>query len=551
MSRSVQVEFGYVCRVNDAQTRGADARLHRLVEAITRHTRLDHPAGRIELAETHISLILMTGPFAYKFKKSVKLRFLDFSSLALRKRYCEEECRLNRRTTPELYAGVAVFTGDEHRPVLNGTGPVLEYAVKMVRFPARSEWRHALADGRLEACHVDSLATRLAEFHRDAPRVSAGYPGSAACIRQQALDNFSPFREPAQPAGIDPAELNRLADWTAAAAGELHGVFASRQREGYVRDCHGDLHVGNILLIDGAPRLFDCIEFSENLRVIDVMSEVSFLFMDLDAAGRADFAWRLLNDWLQHTGDYSGLAVFRFYLAYRAMVRAGVSCIRLGQPGLDTAQRAAAREDINRYLGEAGKWTRPGGGRLLITHGLSGSGKSWLARRLAERLGAVQVRSDVERKRLQGLPATHRATESAGEGLYRTEITAETYQRLAAAAEAILEAGFTAIIDAAFLKRAQRAELLEVARERRLPFLILDCAADPSILKSRLGQRLAAGIDASDADAAVLDWQLRTREELTADELAYALPIDTGQTVDTDAIVRKIQSLTIPGTNCK
>jgi len=531
---------------------GDSTELQALLESIREYTRFDHPVNRFETAETHISLILLTGPVAYKFKKPVNLGFLDFSTLEKRKRCCEEEVRLNRRMTPELYLGVVGFTGHPAHPELQGDGDVIEYAVKMVQFPKYSELKYVLDDGRLTPVHIDDLAKHLAEFHAGS-LVEAGihYPGTSSCIQQQVTDNFRAFRSAMTGSGKNKEKLGTLEDWSLEMLATLQWEFKLRKRNGHVRECHGDLHLDNIILFEDRLRLFDCIEFSRDLRVIDVMSEVAFLFMDFDARDRAGIAWRFLNGYLQHTGDYPGLSVLRFYLVYRAMVRAKVGCIRLDQQGITLDEREYELKNVQNYIDQAVKYTKSAGKTLLITHGLSGSGKTWVSQQLLENLGAVRIRSDVERKRLYeltiesetGSPVSAPGSPLEG-GMYSREKSSQTYLWLQFMAKKVLDAGFPVIIDAAFLKAQHRLQVQKFAKDNMVPFVILDFQADYATLKSRVDARWKEGKDVSDADSKVLEWQIKNQEHLDGDELRYAITIDTDATVDIDDIMRKIHAST-------
>jgi len=287
-----------------------------------------HPVAGVRVLETHISWVLLTGEYAYKIKKPVGLGFLDFSSLELRRHYCEEELRLNRRLAPELYLDVVEIRGTPGAPRIGGEGPLLEYAVRMREFPQAALASRALASGAFGAAEVDALAALVARFHEGALRAPESERfGSPDVVLADALQNFEQLL-PLVKSAPDDRALRELRLWTKrefAARGE---ALAARRKQGFVRECHGDLHLRNIVLLDGRPVPFDCIEFNAELRWIDVMSEVAFLAMDLEDRGRRDLAWRFLGRYLEATGDYAGLAVLPFYLVYRALVRAKVHLLR-------------------------------------------------------------------------------------------------------------------------------------------------------------------------------------------------------------------------------
>ncbi len=326
--------------------------------------------------------------------------------------------------------------------------------------------------------------------------------------------------------------LGRLRGWSVAQGDALREVFAARQRDGFVRECHGDLHLGNIVLLDDTPVPFDGIEFSATLRWIDVISEIAFTVMDLLQRGWPQLAWRFLNAYLENTGDYSGIGVLRFYLAYRAMVRAKVAAIRANQE--DPAQAEKEQAACRSYLALAHDCLTRRRLALIITHGLPGCGKSTFAQIALERLGAIRVRSDVERKRLFGLDALADSRSQTGAGIYGEEATRRTYARLHELARNLIAAGFPVIVDAAFLRHAERESFYALAREMGVPFIIASLRTDGAILAQRLAQRSSRGDDASEADAAVLRTLQAVQEPLQNKELAAAVIFTNNG--DTDAL---------------
>jgi aminoglycoside phosphotransferase family enzyme/predicted kinase len=520
------------------------ATLPPLIAALHEPRRYDHPVERVTLVETHISWVLLTGRYAYKVKKPLDLGFLDFSTLEKRHRFCEEELRLNRRLAPEIYLAVVPIAGTPENPQLGGAGAPIEYAVKMREFPQEAQLDRVLARGELKPGHIDDLAARLAEFHQHAAVAGPDSPfGTPERVWHPVNENFEQIRVRIGTAERPP--LERLAQWSRTAFEQLKDAFAARKRAGFVRECHGDAHLANMVLLDDRVMPFDCLEFNDNLRWIDVLNEVAFAVMDLESAcgaslprgprldpigedrGQPAYARRLLNAYLEHTGDYDGLKLLRFYQVYRALVRAKVAAIRLRQPGLSDAERERTEGDYRGYIELAERYTRPTRPVLMIAHGLSGTGKTTLTQPLVERLGAVRVRSDVERKRLYGLAPTARSGAALNEGLYTAEAGVRTYDRLAELAHAIVGAGYTVIIDATFLRRAQRDRARALAEESRVPFLILAFEASEPTLRERVVLREQAGVDASEAGLAVLAQQLASAEPLGDDERAQALVVNT------------------------
>jgi aminoglycoside phosphotransferase family enzyme/predicted kinase len=493
-----------------------------LIERLREPRRYPHAADGIELIETHISWVLLAGEYAYKLKKPVDLGFLDFTSLEARRRYCLEELRLNRRTAADLYLEVVPIGGSPADPLVGAT-PAIEYAVKMRRFDQDALLDRVARRGGLEPATVDRLADAVAAFHATAARATqaSGF-GTPERVRAPAEQNFDQLAALAG-AADEVAELAALRRWTGREFAARRDAIEARRRAGFVRECHGDLHLGNVALIGGRPVPFDCIEFNDDFRWIDVMSEVAFLVMDLVDHRLDALAWRCLNRYLEATGDYEGLAVLRFHLVYRALVRAKIAGIRARQGGLDEAARSALAAQRRDYLALARRLADDARPAIVLMHGLSGSGKTTAAQAVVETLGAVRVRSDVERKRLLGLGALERTGAALDSGAYGPDATRRTYERLRAAARAIVDAGLPAIVDAAFLRRADRDAFRALARGLGVPFAIATCVAPEAVLRERVAARERAGADASEASVAVLERQLATHEPLAPDERVEAV----------------------------
>lgn len=486
-----------------------------------------HPVSRIELLETHISWVVLTGQYAYKIKKPVELGFLDFSTLEKRRFYCLEELRLNSRFAPQLYLDIVNITGTIENPVVDGDGPAIEYAVKMRQFCQQELASRLIVAGKLTPRQLEQFAFALSAFHSGAAPASPGEGfGTPQTVLEFALQNFTRlFSMPELQA--DALALESLHEWTIQEHHRLQSKFEQRSQTGAVRECHGDLHLGNIVSINGMLLAFDCIEFSPALRWNDVMSEVAFLVMDLHDRKHPELAWLFLNAYLEHSGDYAGLALLKFYLVYRAMVRAKVHGIRALQPEVSEAECLRLLEACRGYLDLGAAFAHPARPLLIITHGLSGSGKSRITEELMQRLGAVRIRSDVERKRRYGLAPETRGSSSIATGVYGDPTTRELYVRLAELARNTLDAGHTTIIDAAFLKGWQRDLLRDLAQDIAVPFLIANIIAPESALRERVEQRAINGNDASDAGIAVLEHQLATQEQLSAGELSASVTISS------------------------
>lgn len=450
------------------------------------------------LIETHISWVLLAGEHAYKLKKPLRLPFVDYSTLQARRRCCEEELRLNRRLAPSLYVDVVPITGGADAPAIGGTEPAIEYAVHMHRFPDGALFSERLRARRLGETEVDACADLLARFHREAPaaRADSGFASAPhrAAVAAAALAGAAPA------ASAD--ELALLSRWLGAQARRLAPHWAQRLSTGHVRECHGDLHLANLIVVDGEVSAFDGIEFDPALRWIDVIDDIAFPVMDLRACGRGDLAFRLLNAWLDATGEHVGLPGLRHALVVRALVRSQVELLR--------GRQAQAR----RYLEAALRWVRHAPPWLALMHGLPGSGKSFVSQRMLQAEGAIRLRSDVERKRLFGLPAAA-DSRASGQDIYDAQATRRTYDTLFALARTALEAGFPAILDAAFLRRPEREAAAGLARQARVPWRIVHCEASTEELRVRLRDRRG---DASEADEGTLERLQATQEPLTQDE---------------------------------
>jgi uncharacterized protein len=482
-----------------------------------------------QLVETHISWVFLTGEFAYKVKKPVRFDFLDFSTRERRSHFCKEELRINQRLAPGLYLGLSRVVRVGDRLCVDQDGELVEHAVRMRQFD-RAEELDALVDAaRISAEELRHFGQRIARQQATAPAATPmGGQAELAGTLRACRDNFAALRRhvPAADAAVAAAE-----HWTGLEAERLAAAMHRRLAAGRWRECHGDLHCANVVRHAGELWPFDALEFDPALRWIDVASDFAFLWMDLRARGRADLATAALDGWLQECGDFDALGLLPLYEAYRAGVRAKVAALRAAQQA-----GAGPATELERYLGALSAAPRRTTPRLIVTTGLSGSGKSFVAAALLAPLAAVRVRSDMERRRLVGLGAD----EPSGGLIYTPELTERTYARLADAAASALTAGFTVIVDAACLRRRERARLRDLARARQLPFVLLSITAPREVLESRLLRRAAAGGDPSEATVEVLAQQLRLAEPLTRDELAEALLVDTSKPLDAGRLAESL-----------
>jgi uncharacterized protein len=481
----------------------------------------------IRLVETHVSWVLLTGQFAYKVKKPLRLDFLDYSTVARRRALCEEEVRLNRRHARDLYLGVSVITGAAEAPHMDGAGSPLEYAVRMRQFDSGDELGALLAAEAVTAVEMARLGIDIAHLHMNATQApsGAGY-GHPDTVRRVTLDNFAELRRIPE-CVPESGALEGLEARVTDEFGKRRQWLLARCEAGRVRECHGDLHCGNVVQWQGRLTPFDGIEFDPALRFIDVVNDIAFLTMDLAERGRADLRHAALQAWCESTGDFAGLALLPYYECYRALVRAKVAALGAQQAPNPSQRRDDAVATCRRYLEWAGGRLAPRRAALILTCGLSGSGKTWLARALAPTLGALHVRSDVERKRLAGLaPGADSRSEPDG-GIYTLEFNARTYRRLEQCAAAALAGGERLIVDAAFLRRGERRRFLDLASAANAHAVIVHCHAPDAVLRQRVAARSAARDDASEAGIDVLARQPAYWEEHDEHELAHVMEVDT------------------------
>lgn len=505
-----------------------------------------HSVENIQLIETHISWIILTGHFAYKIKKPVNLGFLDFSTLEKRYFYCQEELRLNARLAPSIYIEVVAISYEEDHVSLSSSSAIVDYAIKMIQFPQEMQLDQMLAEGRLKTEHIDALATMLANFHQQTAvaKISDSY-GEAEQIYETVKENFIHLHQLLS----DNTAVDLLATierWSRYTFKLAKSTLTQRKQNGLIRECHGDLHLRNLVLINGQPVAYDCIEFSPELRWIDPINDVAFLMMDLHNHQQYIFAQRFLNTYLEKTGDYTTTPLLRFYLVYRAMVRAKVDAISASQMVMNSEEQYEANQACYSYLELANSYLQTKKSMLIITCGMSASGKSTITEQLVEKIAAIRLRSDVERKRLFTL-ATQTNTESVETNsiparftteIYSSKATQTTYQHLAKMAKVILNAHFPVIIDATCLKYDQRDLFRQVAVELEVPFVILHFRALPSTLRQRINDR---GITVSDADITILEHQLADSQPLHEDELSEVITVNTELSADIDDLINKIK----------
>jgi aminoglycoside phosphotransferase family enzyme/predicted kinase len=501
-----------------------------LIKALLEPSRYPHAVKSVELIETHISWLLLAGEFVYKIKKPITLAFLDYGSLAKRRICCELELRLNRRYAADIYLEMVAITGSPDNPTFNSSETPIEFAVKMRRFDEHGRLDHVCARGELKPAQVAALARTLAVFHQKAATAQLDTRfGSADAVEATMLANFTALK--LQLADTEHlTEIDALLAWTQAEFKALTPRLSERKAAGKIRECHGDLHLGNIVLIDGEVRLFDCIEFNDDLRWIDVASDIAFTYVDLIDHQQPALGGWLLNEWLCISGDYDALPILRFYAVYRALVRAKVAAIRCQQNNTEISTEIS---EVLQYVALASKLTQPNRSRLIITHGLAGCGKSTVASNLLlqdTEGNSIRIRSDVERKRLFGLSATDNSHSNINDHIYSQAAHTKTYARLYELAADLLAAGWSVIVDAAFLKIAERSAFHELATKMGTEFGILAPQASAVELRRRIVARLEQGDDASEATLEVLAQQLVSIEPLSDVERSSLLPLPESTT---------------------
>ena len=512
-----------------------DDSLPTLVSALCDAGCFDHPTEAITVLQTHISYVLLTGTYAYKIKKAVSLPFLDFSTLEFRKHYCDEELRINRRLAPELYVDVVPITGTPQAPRINGEGKAIEYAVKMIQFPDADRLDRVANRGELRDQQMITLARKIADFH-DAVALADRDTAFADSehLRGEVMGNFDSLSSQSLPENTA-SLLADIRSWSARSLVDHGARFRARKRAGMVRECHGDMHLANMALLDEKISIFDALEFNENFRWIDVQSELAFLAMDLDYCGLPGLDWLLVSAYLENTGDYVGLRILRHYKVYRAMVRAKVAGLRMSQCADGTPDHEQAVAELLSHIDLAHGYLQSDAPTpLIITHGLSGSGKSWLSERLLQVVCAVRVRSDVERQRLVDIG------EVPAHALYSSAAINRTYEILTARARTIIECGYPAIVDATFLKHRHRRRFLELARELHVPFVIVSLQGPAGVLESRIAERQARANDPSEATVDVLRQQQADMEELNAEERESTIAVDSEGEPDLQALAKRI-----------
>ncbi len=497
----------------------------------------DHPVARIEVVETHISWVLLTGEFAYKIKRPVELAFVDLRSPQRRAFFCHEEIRLNRRFSPDIYLDIVAVTVDERGRVrMGGDGRVIEHAVRMRQFDRAQELDRLLDAGAIETDELAGFGRDLAAIHAALPVATSDHEwGREDEIANVIVGNLTECERDAATFGTS-AEVRSLATLLGERVHAARHWMIERRERGRVRELHGDLHARNILRRGDRLVAFDCIEFDPALRWIDVADEIAFLVADLEARVRAEHSHAFLNAYLISSGDYHACRVLDVYRAHRALVRAKVEALAVA--GKDATARESARARHLAYVETARDALAPRRSTLILMSGLSGSGKTWLAERLARPLHALHLRSDIERRRLLGAPAA----EEIGKGRYAADNVARVYQHLAQCAEDMLVGGYSVIVDATFRDRNQRARFRELASRLGVSLRIVHCRAPEDTLHARIDRRRRAGTDASEANDAVMRWQQERFDPILAEEGIEVIETDTTHEDAVELVVQRLRT---------
>ena len=513
-----------------------DATLPLVLQSLQNPVLYPHPVTSFELIETHISWVLLTGDIAYKFKKPVNFGFLDFSSLEKRRYYCFQELTLNRLLAPKLYLDVIPIYGTADAPNLKGSGAVFEYAVKMREFPQSARLDRVLARGELERTHIENLTRQISAFHARIDRAAEESPwGKSEDIYATVKENLPIIRHLSKDFAAD---IDLITQWLDNQYQTLRPIFDKRRQTGFIRACHGDMHLENMALLENEIVIFDGIEFNDSFRWIDIASEIAFLIMDLHSRQKPQLAAQFLNAYLEQSGDYEGVTTLHFYLVYRALVRAKVAVLHLMQ-SQNLQEKQQLEQTCRAYIQLAAVYTKPPQPFLLILHGFSGAGKTTVSEGLLTELSAIRLRSDLERKRLFGLSPNERGTAK----IYSAEAGWQTFQRLAELSRCLLQAGFPVIMDATFIKQTIRQIFWQIAQNLNLPFAILSVQTETTILYERVAKRSQENHDASDADAAVLRQQLQRYDPLTPEELSRTLILNTATPPNFACLAAELRAL--------
>ena len=474
-----------------------------------------HPVTEpIQLIQTHISYLLLTGDYVYKVKKPVNLGFLDFSTLSARYHFCQEELRLNHLLAPEIYLEVLPITQEGASLILAGEGEPLEYTLKMRQFPQDSLLSKMLKQGKLTPELMAQLGRMVAQVHLQAKTNdyirSFGEPSKIKEFIEQNYQQSQKYIGSLQ----TQQQYEETKQFSDSFFSWQRSLLEQRQQNHWIRECHGDLHLDNICFWHDKIQLFDRIEFNEPFRFVDVMYDVAFLVMDLEAEAHKELANVFLNTYIEQTGDWEGLAILPLYLSRQAYVRAKINSWLWDTPSLTDENKRQAAAKARNYYYLAWQYTRPQSGKLIMMSGLSGSGKTTVAKHLAQNLGAIHIRSDAVRKHLSSIPLD----QSGESSIYTPAMTQKTYGRLLELSTKLASQGFTVILDAKYDRQTLRSAVITQAQNNQIPLEIVLCTAPEEVLRDRI---LARTGDISDATVDLLESQKKSFEAFTAREKPF------------------------------
>jgi aminoglycoside phosphotransferase family enzyme/gluconate kinase len=481
-----------------------------------------HAVNNIQLVQTHASLVFLTGEYAYKIKKSVDFGFFDYSTLDKRKHFIETELRLNKKIAPDIYLEIVTISDCDGDYILYSSENIVEYALKMRQFPQENLFSNLLKADKLSSDRFVELGKIVAQFHSNAQ--SNDYISSFGAVDKIAAAFSENYQQSQKYIGIiqTKKQFEATKAYTDVFFTNKKDLFKDRVDRHKIKECHGDLHLKNICLWQDKIRLFDRIEFNESFRFVDTMYDVAFTVMDLEAKEKPEFANAFLNSYLEYSGDWEGLRILPLYLSRQAYVRAKVNSFLLDDPQVDDVEKREARKAASDYYRQAYQYTQAKSGSLIIMSGLSGSGKSTVAKTMA-RKGAIQIRSDAVRKHLAGIPLD----ESGSDGIYTAAMTQKTYSRLLELGIMLTREGYSVILDAKYDRLTLRQPIITQAQAKNISWKIVHCIAPESVLRGRLNQRQN---DISDATEDLIVSQLANSEDFTIAEQDYVITVDTSQT---------------------